>query len=906
MKTRFLATLLSVALAAPSAWAARQTFHVEVQRRLSRTIAQTSNLTLNLTNLAYNLGHYKAGELSISANGPDYMMAAVWDTDQVFTTFTYGMGHWFNADGTPSARSTDNDRRVAVKFQNGQFYVTHRANTSSNTYTHEGEEFRFAELFVNGTDTVAYEFHITLVGDQATESMTCDQPDVAHSFAHRKDQTDSWTAMSLLRRNDEPYQHQNWIQVAQGDRITLSGEILDRDHYDSLWCRWDDPSGKRLRDYSPEPFVLTTQADPAQSGQYTLRARQYLRGSSSFITKSYTVYIDVQAHPGQPLSWEGLLPTFSYNFKDEYGEIPAPQNILGEVGTTDRYGKPVNRVNGEWWTAVWGSDLNTEVGTDTATVYQAARNMVKKYDTDFAFIRDVMGWPPDIRARKGYKSTVYIFGSGLRCDNTSNTEKGGYQSAIYYNDPKTGLAINWPCVWASYYPFSRFRSDADKIFSDGDYQREAMIHEGIHALFADMEGVKNSAWFHEAGNTWLQSAMAVRRSGTYGTPGFLDAPPFIAPFMPIECYSGWLQDGSFGGPSAEGVNMYGSDGKQICTWRNLLGGTQYGNSFPIVLSVMCGDGSIPWIWRNCKNRVLEGIGDYIGDDAMRLLITQYRARQALFDFGGWSKGYRQVMDNNFRGRIYPEWEPYNIDCGTWIATPYQRLRPNDAQGWLAPDPLVNPGWSGANIIPIHVEGDSVSVFFRPEDSQLHAILCYRTRSGQVFYSQVVRCGELRLPLTQQPANGVVFLVVCNTDYRYTGDAQRRKHWDYRIRLGRGALAVADQYQKWYMYEQTIHDQEFETGIPEAYTEAAPSDDLSDRIRLMTGQPMAGHDVRVQLLGLSPEDVSVSVVGLQGTVLHETPLSSEGTFRLLASLRHGLYLISFSCQGQRATYKVIVR
>jgi hypothetical protein len=39
--------------------------------------------------------------------------------------------------------------------------------------------------------------------------------------------------------------------------------------------------------------------------------------------------------------------------------------------------------------------------------------------------------------------------------------------------------------------------------------------------------------------------------------------------MPIECYSGWLQDDSFGGPCAERERMDDSNGAQICTWRNL-------------------------------------------------------------------------------------------------------------------------------------------------------------------------------------------------------------------------------------------------------------------------------------------------------------------------------------------------
>ena len=895
--------------------AARDTYHVEVQRHLSHPFAQPQDIDVNMLYLAYRAGFYKAGDIKVSSTGTYHLAAEVWGSDATQEKTTYStLGHWFHADGTPADKATDGERRVAVKFSDGQFHVTHRNNTSDQTFCSVGQEFRFAELLVNGNDTVRYEFHVTLVDDNKEESITSDQQDPKHTYFHRKDQSDDWLVNALLQRNDETPVRRNWLQVNQGDRITLSAELIDGNKYQSVETRWQKKSGTVLRDYANEPFVMTDNATTDLSGQYTLRAKLYLKGTTGYVTKTYPIYIDVQDNFGEALSWEGMLPTFGYNFKDEYGEIPAPQNILGEVGTTDRSGKPVNRVNGEWWTVCWGSNLNKEVGTDTATVNQAARNLIKKYDTDFKYIYDEMGWPPDIRARKGYKSTVYIFGSGLKCDNTSNTEKGGYQSAIWYNDPKTGIAMNWPCVWASYYPFSRFRSDADKKWNDGEYQREAMIHEGIHALFADMEGVKNSAWFHEAGNTWLQSAMNVRRSGIYGTPGFLDGCPFVAPFMPIECYSGWLQDGSFGGPSAEGVNMYNSEGQQICTWRTWLGGNQYGNSFPIILSVMCGDGSIPWIWRYCKNRVLEGIGDYIGDEAMRKLILQYRARQAVFDFGGWSKGYRTVANNYFGSSLGPEYEPYWIDCGTWKATCYQRMRPNDAEGWLAPDELVNPGWSGGNIIPIHVdkESDVVSVFFRPEDTEERAILCYRTRAGKVYYSQMVHCGEMRLSIKDEPANGVVFCVVANTDYKYTGDSQRKKHWDYRIRLGEGALAVADQHQRWYLYENTITDTDFETGIESiedgkwAMDNELEGESLDNHLRLLTGVIQSGGEVRISVEDIDPTQVGVQVVGLQGTIMQQGSLSAQGTFRMPTNLRHGLYLLYFTYQGEHTTYKVLVK
>ena len=87
--------------------------------------------------------------------------------------------------------------------------------------------------------------------------------------------------------------------------------------------------------------------------------------------------------------------------------------------------------------------------------------------------------------------------------------------------------------------------------------------------------------------------MEAQKSGNFAGIGWLSAGAAIAPFMPIECYSGWLQDDTFGGPSAEGVNRF-EGSQQICTWRNLLGGTQYGECFPHAMEVILGPKSVAW------------------------------------------------------------------------------------------------------------------------------------------------------------------------------------------------------------------------------------------------------------------------------------------------------------------------
>ncbi len=927
MKKKTLFLLLS--LLPLAAMAERETYHIDVQRALSRKTTDPTLVNARLNYFAGRWGCYKSSEMSIAEKGSYQLAAELWGTDDISNTFSYGTGHWFRADGTPSTKQTDSERRVAVKIINGNFSIVHRENGTATIYNQVGDVFNFAELLIHSGDTIRFEFSVTLVDSESEESTTTDLPE--GDYYHRDDQNEYVGITTLMKRNSNKALRQNWIQVNVGDTITLDALVTDTASYDSVATRWYDKAGESIRTFSTAPFILSDSATVELSGQYLVGFRCYRKGKKTFDMPQGYIYIDVQEDPEATLSWDGMLPEFGYDFHDEYGEIEEPtQDIEGDVTGV------AGRMDDRWWTVAWGKNLNPAAGVDSSTqedTKHAMKNMLEKYNTDFAYIRDEMGWPPDLRARSGYRSTIYAYGSGLSTDGEDSTATGGWQSATYWK------GTSWPCVLASYYPISCFRDDGDKIYYDADSQREAMIHEGIHAIFADMDGCKNSAWFHEAGNTWLQSAMAVRRTGEYGEPGFLDGCPFLAPFMPIECYSGWLQDGSFGGPSAEGVNMYDSSGNQICTWRTYLGGNQYGNSFPIVLSVMCGDASIPWIWRYCSNRVLEGIGDSIGESMMRKLIVQYRARQAIFDIGGWAPGYRGVMDDYFGVELGPEWEPYNIDCGMWKATCYQRLRLNDGEGWLAPDEETTPGWSGANIIPIHVDTDrdTVRVQFRPEDTEERAILCYKTASGTAHYSQMVYCGEMALDITDTPANGIIFCVVCNTDYIYTGDEQRQHHWDYRIRLREGALGLADKDLKWYMNEKSIVENDYDdlsaywydeddyeeevnedTSTDEEDTSTdeddtttdgvqTPEESLKSSMKLLTGMLMAGGEISLEVSAdVNPTDITVHMVGLEGIVISEGNLTSAATYRLPDTLHHGLYVLTFTLGQEQRTYKVIVK
>lgn len=598
---------------------------------------------------------------------------------------------------------------------------------------------------------------------------------------------------------------------------------------------------------------------------------------------------------GAPYTWPAYSPNISYNFRDEFPSLPIPTNVLNDcpqvVGTQSL----------NWWCFRWGPNKNSLVTTNAITPLLARMN------TDFAYFRDQMGWPPDLRAKNGYRSAVYLYGSGLCTDNAPNTALGGWQSAINYN------GRSWPMVLASYYPIYSF--DPACTFSDREFQKGAMVHEGIHALLADLPGVKQSAWFHEGGNVWLQQTADARRSNNFSSMGDLSGTDFIAPFMPIECYSGWLQDGSFGGPSAEGVNMFNGN-QQICTWRTYLGGHQYSSSFPTFLGNALGDGAVPWIWRNAPSRVLAGIASGLGAAQTRRLITEYRAKQALVDFGPWKNAVLALLNAHFGQSIGAEWQPSWMNPPVWIATPYAKTTNNN--GLLTPDPVTLPGWSGANQIPLTVTGNTITVNFEPIGANMTCQLAYRTTAGVPVYSQPVESGACTLNLPAAPANGVVIAVITNTDYIYNGETTRKAHYDYRLRLVTGVTGTASVNTRWYN-SATLSSARTE-GEPEATvgvdwskycSHDVPATRVTGNSNLVKMQvypnpaPVSKR-VTLDFINNNNEKTTITLFTIEGAKVMETSTTGMRYIIEPALLRSGIYLVKIKNSITDQTQKLIVQ
>lgn len=653
-------------------------------------------------------------------------------------------------------------------------------------------------------------------------------------------------------------QSTNTANLAAGDSLLL--EFLPVD--EGNWS-WSGPAG----------FTATTKSvklrnmQPAQSGTYTA---MYLNACGAWTTSYFNVTVRSSSNIDDPYVWPSYNPSISYNFRDEFPALAEPtmelNDCAGVVGTQ----------SSGWWTFRWGATANPLVTSASITP------MLERMNKDFAYFRDVMGWPPDKRAKNGYRSAIYLYGSGLCTDNASNTALGGWQSSITYGGQ------SWPMVLISYYPVYSY--DPLCTYGDRTGQMGAVVHEGIHSVLADLPGCKNAAWFHEGGNTWLQQEAAAAQTGNYNSMGFLNGASFVAPFMPIECYSGWLQDDSFGGPSAEGVNMF-EGSTQLCTWRNLLGGVQYSNTFPTFLGITLGRGSIPWIWRYCPSRVLEGMSAQMGDAQMRRLIMEYRAKQALVDMGNWTGAVRALLDSQFGTTIKAEWEPSWMSPAHWSATPYARTT-NNGSGLLTPEARTTPGWSGANQIPLKVTGDVVTVNFQPLSPNMSCQLCYRTVAGQTVYSNPVFGGDCSLKLVERPANNVVFAVICNTDYIYKGEATRKAHFDYRLQLVTGVTSAADINTKWYQWDRTlITSIEVPSSGPETHIYPNPV--------------TMGNDLNIRFTSPLSDPVWLEIWSIEGIIMHSEKLSGDSSVNMTGKMLPGVYFAVFRAREGRTVHKIIV-
>jgi hypothetical protein len=257
---------------------------------------------------------------------------------------------------------------------------------------------------------------------------------------------------------------------------------------------------------------------------------------------------------------------------------------------------------------------------------------------------------------------------------------------------------------------------------------------------------------------------------------------------------------------------------------------------------------VRWIYGNAYGKTKYLLETYaldkgLGVAGVRRLITEFRARLALLDMKKWSNEIKSLLNQNFGSNTY--WEQDYWDNGkysyTWKMTPYQTVTASGE--YLVPNQDITPGWSGANYIPLKVQSGAkqVTVSFYPNGSNsnntnMNFLICYRATDGTPVYSEPITGeGSVTLRLDKAPSSTggtqMVFAVVVNTDYQYTGNTDiRKKHFDYKLKLEEGISGAGDAYTKYYNdFKLDYAWPEIGASEPESSSSQIPTSSSSENI-----------------------------------------------------------------------------
>jgi len=389
-------------------------------------------------------------------------------------------------------------------------------------------------------------------------------------------------------------------------------------------------------------------------------------------------------------------------------------------------------------------------------------------------IRDIVelvGFPAFPPWKAGHYMNWVILNSGIPGATLSG--EGGHQGNRWGHMTFESTQQN-PCTW-------------------DDYNTGAALHETIHALQSELWKFNNrgSGWIHEAHNTYMGTMREKLAFNRY-TMGYGAAGVLQAPHVPIESM-GLLNDDTIGGPADQGA-----EGKTYVG--GVYGVYRYGlEIFFMSLQLSMGRGFVNCLWieapDNNQQSVFKVLEGYAGVDGVANAVMTFGTRNALIDYGEWTKTVRDLM----RSR----WQPMNNNWFYVFDTP-------DGSGWMSPPTKQIPHHEGRNNIPIRLNSGATEVVVELEPDaagsmgtpeKLLAQLVYRTPDDQPVYGERFSSGTGKVSVPNGARNDLVTLVIAvvnpfdagnNSQYGYN----LNEHFNYRARIVSGGSLAPTSTVPW--------------------------------------------------------------------------------------------------------------
>ena len=134
---------------------------------------------------------------------------------------------------------------------------------------------------------------------------------------------------------------------------------------------------------------------------------------------------------------------------------------------------------------------------------------------------------------------------------------------------------------------------------------------------------------------------------------------------------------------------------------------------------------------------------------------------------------------------------------------------------------------------------------------------------------------------------------------------RKRHFDYRLKMGDNVYQPAKAQIKWYNYKSTLRDPDFVTGIEEMVT---TTENNPARFSIQPEHTVVkrGDQVALHITAASQLMVPVRLVDTAGNVVYQQSLLHDDDYQIPADIMPGLYIMQAINGRQTASAKIIIK
>ena len=166
--------------------------------------------------------------------------------------------------------------------------------------------------------------------------------------------------------------------------------------------------------------------------------------------------------------------------------------------------------------------------------------------------------------------------------------------------------------------------------------------------------------------------------------------------------------------------------------------------------------------------------------------------------------------------------------------------------------------------------------------------------------KVVKNGAFKCDAKYQDGRYLVNIIV-----KYEGEETRKRHFDYRLKMGDNVYQPAKAQIKWYNYRSTLRDPDFAAGIQEIENDR---DNMPTRFSIRPENTIVtrGSQVALHITAATQLMVPVRLINTSGKVVYQQSLLHDGDYQIPSDIPPGLYILQALNGKLSASAKIIIK